>query len=330
MNTLLFPLIRKLNDQRFHSGEDLAAEYSVSRGTVNNLIQQAKEMGLEIHAVRGRGYRLARTCEWLDTDALRKRLARSHKALKVEVVEEIDSTNSRLLDQLRLGDPPSVLCAEYQTGGRGRRGREWAAAPAGSLIFSLSWRFERPVGELGGLSLASGLALVRALSRHTRHTLQLKWPNDILSGFRKLAGVLVEIQGEASGPSGAVIGVGVNLLLPKALRSDIGQGVVDMDELGRTTDRTSMLADCLDELIPMMKRFDQAGFSPMAKEWSRWHAYQNKEVNLMLPGGKREIGRVEGVDASGALLINQGSGPLQRYSSGEVSLRPHHARRAAR
>lgn len=330
MNTLLFPLIRKLNDQHFHSGEDLAAEYAVSRGTVNNLIQQAKEMGLEIHAVKGRGYRLARACEWLDADMLRKRLARSHKALKLEVVEQIDSTSSRLMEQLRLGDAPSVLCAEYQTGGRGRRGRAWAAAPGGGLIFSLSWRFERPVGELGGLSLATGLALVRALSRHSGHALQLKWPNDILAGYRKLAGVLVEIQGEASGPSAAVIGVGVNLLLPKALRSDIAQGVVDMDELGRTTDRTSMLADCLDELISMMKRFDQAGFSPLVEEWVQWHAYQGKEVNLILPGGKREAGRVEGVDANGALLIRQADGTLARYSGGEVSLRPHHARPAAR
>jgi len=330
MNTLLFPLIRKLNDQRFHSGEDFAAEYAISRGTVNNLIRQAREMGLEIHAVRGRGYRLARACEWLDAGVLRSRLARSHKALKLEVVEQIASTNSRLMEQLRLGDAPSVLCAEYQTGGRGRRGREWAAAPGGSLIFSLSWRFERPVGELGGLSLATGLALVRALSRHTRHALQLKWPNDILAGFRKLAGVLVEIQGEALGPSAAVIGVGVNLLLPKALRLDIAQGVVDMEELGRTTDRTSMLADCLDELIPMMKRFDKAGFSPLVEEWDNWHAYQDKEVNLILPGGKRETGRVEGVDASGALLIRQADGTRARYSSGEVSLRPHHPRPAAR
>lgn len=330
MNSLLFPLIRKLNDQRFHSGEDLAAEYAVSRATVNNLIRQAREMGLEIHAVRGRGYRLARACEWLDARALRKRLADSDKNLNVEVVEQIDSTSSRLMEQLRVGDAPSVLCAEYQTGGRGRRGREWAAAPAGSLIFSVSWRFERPVGELGGLSLATGLALVRALSRHTRHALQLKWPNDILAGFRKLAGVLVEIQGEASGPSAAVIGVGVNLLLPASLRADIAQGVVDMDELGRTTDRTSMLVDCLEELVAMMKRFDAAGFSPLVKEWDQWHAYQNKDVNLILPGGKRETGRVQGVDASGALLIRQADGMLTRYSSGEVSLRPHHPRLAAR
>lgn len=330
MSPLLFPLIRKLNDQRFHSGEDLATEYAVSRGTVNNLIQQARGMGLKIHAVRGRGYRLAHACEWLDVDALSKRLARSHKALNVEVVEQIDSTNSRLLEQLRHGDAPSVLCAEYQTGGRGRRGRAWAAAPGGGLIFSLSWRFERPVGELGGLSLATGLALVRALSRHSRHALQLKWPNDILAGFRKLAGVLVEIQGEASGPSAAVIGVGVNLLLPASLRADIAQGVVDMDELGRTSDRTSMLADCLDELLAMMKRFDAAGFSPLVEEWAQWHAYQNKDVNLILPGGKRETGRVQGVDASGALLIRQADGTLTRYSSGEVSLRPHNARPAAR
>ena len=259
------------------------------------------------------------------------RLARSHKALKVEVVEQIDSTNSRLLDQLRLGDAPSVLCAEYQTGGRGRRGREWAAAPGGSLIFSLSWRFERPVGELGGLSLATGLALVRALSRHSGHALQLKWPNDILAGFRKLAGVLVEIQGEASGPSAAVIGVGVNLLLPKALRSDIAQGVVDMDELGRTTDRTSMLADCLDELISMMKRFDQAGFSPLVEEWVPMACLpgQGGQPDAAWRKTRERQGGGRGCQRRLADPPGQ-TGRWRRYSGGEISLRPHHARPAAR
>ena len=322
MNALLFPLIRRLSDQHFHSGEDLASEYAISRATVNNLLQEAKEMGLEIQAVKGRGYRLTHSCEWLDAEALRSKLAETIGNLNLEVVDQLDSTNSCLMQRLGAGNEPSVLCAEYQTGGRGRRGRQWAAAPAGSLMFSLSWRFERPVGELGGLSLATGLALVRAMAGHSKQPLELKWPNDIVANYRKLAGILVEIQGEASGPSSAVIGVGVNLSLPKTLRSDITQGVVDMSELGWTARRNDLLADCLIQLLTMLKEFDRAGFAPLMEEWCEWHAYQGKQVCLILPDGTKASGKVTGVDAIGALLVEQEQGEVRRYSSGEVSLRP--------
>lgn len=329
MTTLLFPLIRKLNDQHFHSGTDLANEFAISRGTVYNLIQQAMGMGLEIHSVKGRGYRLVHSYEWLDVAAIREKLTQTNKNVHLDVVDQVDSTNTCLMERLRAGEEPSVLCAEYQTGGRGRRGRQWTAVPGGSLIFSLSWRFEQPVGELGGLSLATGLALARAMSTHSQQALGLKWPNDIVSGYRKVAGILVEIQGEASGPSAVVIGVGINLYLPKALRLEIAQGVVDMEELGWTARRNDLLAGCLDQLIAMLKVFGQTGFAPFVEEWGRGHAYQNKYVNLMLPDGTKETGKVAGVDAGGALLVEQGDGNIRRYSCGEVSLRAQKPRPTA-
>jgi BirA family biotin operon repressor/biotin-[acetyl-CoA-carboxylase] ligase len=325
MGAQLFPLIRRLGDSHFHSGENLAAEFSVTRATINNLVRQAREMGLRIQAVKGQGYRLADSCEWLDDGRLRSRLTQAGSDLDVEVVERTGSTNTELMERLRAGNSPSILCAEYQTAGRGRRGRHWAAAPAGSLIFSLSWRFERPVGELGGLSLAVGLAVIRALSQHSNHKLQLKWPNDIVAGFRKLAGILVEIQGEAGGPSAVVVGVGVNLKLPAGLRAEINQGVVDMDELGWSCRRNDLLADCLIELDVMMREFGRTGFSVMVEAWNSWHAYQGRQVSLIMSNGERESGSVSGVDAFGALLMRNTSGQIQRYSSGEISLRPEGA-----
>jgi BirA family transcriptional regulator, biotin operon repressor / biotin---[acetyl-CoA-carboxylase] ligase len=322
MTALLFPLIRHLSDQNYHSGEDLARDYAVSRGTIHNLIRQAKEMGLEIDAVRGQGYRLARSCEWLDATLLKDSLKRLDSALNLEVFEAVDSTNSVLMRRLGSDTGPTVICAEYQTSGKGRRGRSWSAVPGGGLMFSLSWRFERPVGELGGLSLVSGLALIRALSPHSRHRLQLKWPNDIVANFRKLAGILVEIQGEATGPASAVIGVGVNLALPKVMRSEISQGVVDMAELGWTTRRNDLMVDCVAEIVSMLKAFDKSGFAPYMEEWRQWHAYQGKHVCLVLPDGTQVSGKVIGVDAVGALLVADETGAPRRYSCGEVTLRP--------
>jgi BirA family biotin operon repressor/biotin-[acetyl-CoA-carboxylase] ligase len=326
MNSLLFPLIRTLSDQRFHSGEEIAVNFNVSRGTVNNLIKQVRKMGLEIHAVKGRGYRMARPVTWLETAQIRKVVEAINGQITVRVEDHVDSTNTRLLEESRSGRLPAILCAEYQTGGRGRRGRRWAAAPGGSLSFSISWQFDRPIGELGGLSLAIGLALIRGISKHARRPLELKWPNDIVAGYRKLAGILVELQGEATGPAVAVIGVGVNLALPILLRTDISQGVVDLEELGWTENRNGLLADCIVEIISMLEKFNDVGFSSMVKEWNEWHAYQSRRVSLLLPDGNTEAGKVCGVDEFGALLIEQDNAHIRRFSCGEVSLRPVHTR----
>jgi BirA family transcriptional regulator, biotin operon repressor / biotin---[acetyl-CoA-carboxylase] ligase len=308
---------------------ELANEFAISRATVYNLIQQAKGMGLEIHTVKGKGYRLVRSYEWLNEAMLRERLVHANRTMHLEVVDQVDSTNTRLMEYMRTGGKPSVLCAEYQTGGRGRRGRQWAAVPGGSLVFSLSWQFEQPVGELGGLSLAAGLAMARAMTAYSSTALELKWPNDVVSGYRKVAGILVEIQGEASGPSIAVIGVGVNLSLPKAVRVDIMQGVADLEELGWAGRRNDLLADSLDQLISMLEGFGRTGFAPLIDDWNGRHAYQDKYVNLVLPDGTKETGKVSGVDAGGGLLVEQESGGLRRYSCGEVSLRTQRARAMA-
>jgi BirA family biotin operon repressor/biotin-[acetyl-CoA-carboxylase] ligase len=322
MSAQLFPLLRKLGDRHFHSGEDLAADFGVSRATINNLIHQAMEMGVRLQAVKGQGYRLADACEWLDAARLRGRLKQAGCELDIDVVDRIGSTNSELMERLRSGSAPSILCAEYQTAGRGRRGRHWIAAPGGSLMFSMSWRFEQPVGELGGLSLAAGLALVRAMAGHCGGRLELKWPNDIVSGFRKLAGILVEIQGEAAGPSAVVIGAGINLKLPPAMRTEISQGVVDMEELGWSEQRNDLLADCLLALAGTMDEFARAGFGVMREAWNELHAYHGRRVGVFFSSGEQQTGSVVGVDETGALLMRDGAGEVRRYSGGEISLRP--------
>src|SRR5258706_6335960 len=129
--------------------------------------------------------------------------------VSLQIVEEVESTSTRLLQLAEDGAASGTcLAAEWQRCGRGRRGRSWVSSLGGSLTFSMLWRFERGAGHLGGLSLAVGEAVARALSQSGVERVQVKWPNDVVADFRKLAGLLVETSGEMQGPSVAGVGGG--------------------------------------------------------------------------------------------------------------------------
>jgi BirA family transcriptional regulator, biotin operon repressor / biotin---[acetyl-CoA-carboxylase] ligase len=318
-----YHLLRQLSDGEFHSGEDLARLSGMTRANVWHSIRALESAGLPVYKVRGRGYRLAQAVSLLDSPAIVRELGAAAPCFNIAVLDEAVSTNTLLLERASAGAPHgSVIAAEWQTGGRGRQGRAWHAAPGGSLTFSLLWRFSQGVGSLAGLSLAAGVALIRALKRAGIDDAGVKWPNDIVWRKRKLAGLLIEVQGDALGPSTAVIGVGLNVRLSKALVGRIDQPVADVETAsGEPVDRSALLARLLVELRKALDTFAQRGFAPFRLEWQRSHAYQGKPVRLILPGGQRERGCAAGVGEDGALLLQTAAG-MRRYHSGEISLRP--------
>lgn len=318
---LLIPLLKRMSDGRFHSGQDLAEHFQVSRATIFNLLQTAEQHGIRAHAVRGKGYRLAERLSWLDRAALQGLLAGHGYVLKT--VEETQSTNTLLTQEALAGAPHrSVLYADYQLAGRGRRGRSWQSPLGGGLTFSVLWRFERGMDQLSGLSIAVGLALARALAEHCPLPIKLKWPNDVLAGYRKLAGILVEVQGELSGPSFAVIGIGINEHLPPHHRQEIDQAVVDLAEMGVVISRTELMQTILSELARTMTQFEHDGIRSILDEWPRWHAHEGRAVSLRTPDGHQHIGTASGLDEAGNLLLTLSSGEMRKFGAGEVSLRP--------
>ncbi|MGH8619378.1 MAG: biotin--[acetyl-CoA-carboxylase] ligase, partial [Burkholderiales bacterium] len=196
----------------------------------------------------------------------------------------------------------------------------WVSPVGGALAFSVLWRFEQGAAWLAGLSLAVGVALVRALRAHGVAA-QLKWPNDVLVEGAKLAGILIELQGDASGPSTVVIGVGLNIALPAAVREAIDQPVTDLSLVGAAVPgRNVLLASLLGELHAVLTTFAREGFKPFAREWEGHHAHQDRRVTAALPDGRTLAGVARGVAADGALLIEAG-GKTQRLVSGDVSVR---------
>ena len=218
-----------------------------------------------------------------------------------------------------------ALAAEWQTAGRGRRGRAWTAIVGGSLLFSLGWRFEQGAGFLAGLSLAVGVAVARALEAEGFAGVALKWPNDLIHRHLKFGGILIELNGDALGPSTTVIGIGLNVRLPAAARKDIAQPVTDLASVAgrrRAADRSqpAVRAPADRARRRCCDGTRDEGFAPFAAEWQHRHAYQGKMVRLLLPDGATVTGKVAGVDASGALVL--ADGPRRaRFLTGEISLR---------
>jgi len=329
MSPLAYSVLKQLAGGEFRSGEGLAMQIGVSRGSVWNAVRELEDAGLEIYRVRGRGYRLRETVSLLDADEVMRRLPAGSR-LAVEIVPAVPSTNTLALERARRNAPSgSVVVAEWQTAGRGRLGRMWQAPLAGALTFSLVWRSAQGAASLSGLSLAVGIAIARALRTQGVADAQLKWPNDVVWRDRKLAGILIEMQGDAWGPTCTVIGAGINVRLPASMARLIDQAAVDVETAaGHPLDRNALLAATLTELETVLEGFGREGFGPLRAEWQRLHAWQGRKVAITLPDGRVESGIARGADRDGALLVAT-RGTVRRYHSGEVSLRLA-ARSAAR
>jgi BirA family biotin operon repressor/biotin-[acetyl-CoA-carboxylase] ligase len=325
---LAWRLARQLADGRFHSGESLAARFGVTRSTVWNALETLRERGLEIHAVRGKGYRLPMALDWLDEDRIRQALGRALGHVgTIQVVEEADSSNSRLM----ASPPPpagqaNVCLAEYQTGGRGRRGRRWLAPPGAGVCLSVAWQFSRPPDNLSALGLVAGLAAREALVDIGVRDVLLKWPNDLVVDDEKLGGVLVEMRAEGNGPCLAVIGVGINHRLPAELADQVrrsgGLAPVDLATVSgdEPPSRNDVAAAVISALARRLESVSRQGTGDVPSEWGKADAIAGRQITVVT--GELSIsGRAAGIDADGALRIAHEDG-MMRVTAGDVSVRP--------
>lgn len=322
MNALTFPVLRLLADGRFHSGEAIARHFGVTRTTVWNALQGAEALGVQLFSVRGKGYRLPQPVRFIEPMRVLAMLDGYCDRFTLEIHDAMDSTNSHLMHLATAGARSGTcVVAELQTAGRGRRGRKWQAGLGNSLTFSLLWRFDGGAGALSGLSLAVGVALVRALGAMGAPDFALKWPNDVLHGQGKLAGILIELQGDMDGPSAAVIGIGLNLRLPEEMRRNIDQPVTDLHTMLESVPATDdLLGTLLRHLAEVLQAFEQGGFSCLREEWIGYHAYHGRPVRMLMPDGRMIEGVVADVATDGALMLNI-AGSVQRFSAGEISMR---------
>lgn len=323
---LIAQVFAELADGRFHSGEALAAALGVSRSAVWKAAAALKALGSELHAVRNRGYRLARGAEPLDPAKIREGLPREtrERIKRIDVAWSIDSTNTALLARANPADGVAeVLLAEYQTAGRGRRGRLWLAPPGGALCLSMSWTFGEVPQELGALGLAIGVCALRALRTHGIDAVTLKWPNDLLIGERKLGGVLIDLRAESAGPASVVIGIGINLTLGAALTAQIAQSGTAATDLASVLQplpgRNALAATLVSACVTGLRAFAREGLKPFIEDWRAVDALRGRAVNVSAADGVAR-GVARGIDLRGALMLETPQG-LRRFISGDVTVR---------
>lgn len=319
-------VFQRLTDQDFQSGEALAADLSVTRAAVWKAVEQLRELGVTLDASTHKGYRLATGVSALSAERIEALLPADVQARIESLLVEwtLESTNTKLLDAYPpVAGSASVVLAEHQTGGRGRRGRTWVTPPGGAICLSLAWQYPEMPADLSALSLIVGLCTVNAL-RELGVGSQLKWPNDLLTARGKLGGILIEMRAEAGGPVHVVVGIGLNVLLDDAAREAVKATGNVADDIrahgGAVPDRNAIVAGLLKRLVPALTEFPDQGLKPHLANWNDCDALFDREVNVE-NAGEITRGMARGIDAHGALLVETPAG-VRRFISGEVSVRP--------
>ncbi|QAX87218.1 bifunctional biotin--[acetyl-CoA-carboxylase] synthetase/biotin operon repressor [Pseudomonas sp. DTU12.3] len=312
----MLTLLNLLKDGRFHSGQDLGEALGISRSAVWKQLQHLEaELGLSIHKVRGRGYQLASPLMLLDS----LKISTMAPNWPVTVLDSVDSTNAEALRSIGQGNSaPFLVLAERQVSGRGRRGRKWVSPFAENLYYSLVLRIDGGMRQLEGLSLVVGLAVMQTLRSFGVVNAGLKWPNDVLVGNKKIAGILLELIGDPADVCHVVLGIGINVNMQTADEVDQQWTSIRL-ESGNNCDRNALVAELSKQLDTYIQRHQAGGFSVLREEWEANHLWQERSVSL-IAGTNHIDGVVLGIDNQGALRLRV-NGVEKVFSGGELSLR---------
>lgn len=315
-------VLQLLADGEFHSGSALSVELGVSRTAIWKQLSSLSDVGLELISVKGKGYRLTRPIELLDASTIRAQLSGQVNSLvsTLTVHDQLASTNTYLIEQAKMDGPSGSVClAEYQSAGRGRRGRNWVSPFGCNIYLSVLWRFQEGPSAISGLSLAVGVAIVRALKAANIEVIGLKWPNDIYWQGHKLGGILVEVSGESNGPISVVTGIGLNLYMPEKQAQKIDQVWTDLEKVSQTpVSRNHLTSLLLDHLLPVLNQFSVNGIQAYLDEWRSYDCLKDQNVTVFI-GNEALTGIAEGIDDNGLFRLRGEDGKIKSFASGEIS-----------
>lgn len=321
-------LIQAFSDGSWHSGEDLALRLGISRAAVWKRLKSLEAYGLQFESQAGKGYRLSQSIELLDKKHILRSLGDAYGASLGDLLllPETESTNLHLHNLAEQGeiDSPAVCFAEYQSSGRGRRGRKWQSPFGVNIYGSLLWRFDEMPTDLSALSLAVGVAVAEVLKSLGLSGIGLKWPNDLLADGEKLGGILIEHSGESGGPCRVIVGVGLNYAMSALQAAEVDQPWVSLQALAKSqavalASRNAVAASLTAGLLDCLNEFSEQGFAPFRLRWPDFDIALGRQVRMEHQGDWQQ-GEALGIDKDGAMLVRV-RGERQRFLSGDVSLR---------
>ncbi len=309
------------NEGRFLSGQEIGRRLGTSRAAVWKQVQTLRRRGFGIEGARGAGYRLLGRPDVIEEADLRSRLSPRSSWKTFHILPATDSTNSRAVALAESGAPHgTVVCADAQTGGRGRFGRTWESPPGLNLYVSLLLRPPVEPAQAPQLTLVTAVALAAAVEASTGLSARLKWPNDLYLGGRKAAGILAEMSADADRLRHVVIGAGLNVNaespdFPPGLR---GKATSLKIHAGRGFARVEILARFLDSFSNAYRLFLAEGIRGLLPEWRRRSLLDGKRVVIRLRG-EDVAGTAVGVDDAGLLVFRRDGGRgTEKLPSGEI------------
>ena len=303
-----------LSSEHFVSGEELATQLGISRAAVSKHVDALEDYGVAICRVKGRGYKLANPISLIDSARLIQSIDN-----RCFYFDEIPSTNGFMLShtsELKSGD---VCVAEYQSAGRGRRGRTWVSPYGHHLYFSQFWSFPQGMAQAMGLSLVVACSLVEVLKSFGVDNIGVKWPNDIYLNYKKLAGILIEMSGQADSECQLIIGIGVNMAMSEDQGKGIDQPWSDLSSLTDMPNKTDLVIALHKQLKRDIQLFEREGLAAFKTRWQQADLFHGKEIRLLM-GENHVDGICRGIDEQGAVLLETADG-IQAYIGGEISLR---------
>lgn len=308
-------LIELLADGNIHSGEQLGESLGMTRAGINKHIQTLRSWGIDVQTVAGKGYQLDAPMNLLNVDSVNKNI----KGEPASVIPVIDSTNQYLIQRISELKSGDVCIAEYQSAGRGRRGRQWISPFGRNLYLSMYWKLDQGPAAAIGLSLVVGVIMAEVLQKLGAEGVKVKWPNDLYLNDKKLSGILVELTGKTGDVAHIVTGIGINIAMSKNQNEAINQQWINLEQVGIKIDRNELACEITNALRDAFVQFEKQGLSVFIERWKRLDNFMNRRVKLII-GEKEIFGIAKGINDQGALLLEQ-DGKIIPYIGGEISLR---------
>jgi len=317
----LLDLLRA-GDAEYASGAELADALGVSRTTVWNHVEALRNEGYVIDACTRRGYRLVSVPDRMLPDEVQRRLRTRWLGRTLWCYRETDSTNDIAIDRAAEGAlEGAVVLAEAQRRGRGRFQRKWLSPPGANVLASVILRPEVHPSLVSQLVITAAVAVAEALRAQHDLDAQIKWPNDVHVGGRKIAGILAELSAEAEQTNHVVIGIGLNVNmtrseLPRAVRSTATSVQIELD---RAVSRLDVLAELLAQIEKWYERWRRDGFAPVKARWTELSSSVGRRVEVV-SGATKLTGLVADLDDDGALLLRLDSGLIRKAASGDMTV----------
>ena len=305
------------------SGELLSRRLGVSRAAIWKHIRKLKEEGYGIEASPKKGYLLAEISDLLLPEEIRDGLSADVFGRKeIFYYRELDSTNGKAKELAAAGAPEgTVVIAEKQTEGRGRRGRSWFSPSADGIYVSLIIRPDIAPTEASRITLMTAVATAEALHSLTPLEIRIKWPNDILVNGSKIGGILTEISAEMDVVHFIVIGLGLNVNMPlETFPHEIRERATSVFiNMGEQFSRVNIVRAYLEWYEKYYEIFKKIGFKPVIQRWKEFSDIVGQQVLVDIMK-KKYFGKVVDVDDDGALILQDDQKKLRRIFSGDIIL----------